>query len=83
MIIPKSTFQEMNEDIEVNVLYPNMQTDVFRNSGSDKVSYIVSTTFGNELYYHYYVGSEFSFGKQTEIIEDLKERLKISVIKSL
>ena len=83
MIIPKGTFVEMNEDIEVNVLYPNMQVDIFRNERSNSVSYIVSTTFDGKLHYQFYVGNDYSVDKQTEITDDLIVQVKQSVLRTL
>jgi len=83
MIIPKSTFFEMNEDVEVTVLYPNMQIDAFRNEISNSVSYIVSTTFDGKLYYQFYVGTDYSVDKQTKITDDLIIQVKQSVLRTL
>ena len=93
MIIPKNTFLEMDEDVEVNVLYPNMQVDVFpyvdpskgikKDKDYDSVGYIVSTTFNNKLFYDYYSAMNNHRIDAERLVEAMKENVKLSVLKSL
>ena len=94
MIIPKGTFIEMNEDVNVEVLYPDTQTDMFPyvnpitkmgNKEYDSVGFLVSTTFNDEVYYDYYSASNYWYVMKDEdiIIDKLKDQVKTSVIKSL
>lgn len=90
--IPKDRFLEMNEDVYVNVLFPNMQVDVFKYKSSnrivdgdwyDRIGYLVSTIFDDELFYEYYTGDKFSEDYADKIIEDLKEHVHYSVTKTI
>jgi len=92
MKIPQDRFLEMNEDVDVKVLYPNIQVDVFKyksphrlDSGDtyDSIGYLVSTIFSGNLYYEYHRGDELSDEYADKIIEDLKDNVRYSVIKTL
>lgn len=90
--IPKNRFLEMDKDVEVDALFPNMQVDVFKYKSShriydgdwyDRIGYLVSTVFNDELYYQYYVGDKFSYDYGDKIIEDLKDNVHYTVLKTL
>jgi len=92
MKIPKNTFKEMDEDVEVEVLYPNMQVDVFpyvepskliRRGEPDSIGYIVSTTFNGKLFYDYYSAANHSRIDVERLIEAMKDNVKLSVLMSL
>jgi len=78
--IPQDRFFEMDDDVYVDALFPNMQVDVFN---YEKIGYLVSTTFNDELFYEYYVGDHPSYDYMDKIVEELKEHVNYSVIKSL
>jgi len=90
--IPKERFLEMNKDVYVDVLFPNMQVDVFKYKSSkrledgdwfDRIGYLVSTIFNDELFCEYYIGDKFSEDYADKIIEDLKEHVHYSIIKTI
>jgi len=92
MIIPKNTFLEMDEDIEVEVLYPNMQVDVFpyvdpSKSGLrgdyDSIGYMVSTTFNGKLFYDYYSAINHHKLDVERLVDAMKENVKLSVLRSI
>ena len=92
MKIPKNTFLEMDEDVEVEVLYPNMQVDVFpyidpSKSGSrgepDSIGYIVSTTFNGKMFYDYYSAINFHKIDVERLIDAMKNNVKLSVLRSI
>jgi len=90
--IPQNRFLEMTDDVYVDTLFPNMQVDVFKYKSSkqigdgewfDRIGYLVSTIFMDELYYEYYTGDKFSYDHLDKIVEDLKDHVHYSVIKTL
>ena len=90
MIIPRGTFREMNDDVFVEALYPNIQVDMFpyKNPLSyskdfDSIGYIASTTFNGQVFYEYYSSPNYWYVKDDEIIENLKNNVKQLVLKSL
>lgn len=87
MIIPKSTYKEMTEDVEVLALFPNIQVDVFRSMdeymGSGTVGIIVSTTYDNILFSEYHSLSEYIEYEFDIVVEDLKDFIKGVVILSI
>jgi len=90
MKIPRKRFLEMNDDVYVEALYPNTQVDIFRykdilNFGEayDSIGYLVSTVFDGELFYEYRSVKVYHHMDESYIIEDLQDRIKLAVIKTL
>jgi len=83
MKITKNSFHGMSEDVNVNVLYPNMQVDIFKNESHDNVSYLVSTVFNKELFCYFFTEHNIHNKNEKTIIDRLKTTVKESVLKSI
>ena len=91
MIIPKNTFLEMNEDVEVMVLYPNSQVDLFYYKDPfkfstmeyDSIGFLISTTYNGNLFYQHYSSQAYHREDDSKIIKGMKEDIKTAVLKTV